>query len=68
MKEDEFTQVIRQILSEQFAKAHEDILHLSPILQYLNHKMISASRGVKGTGVIWQSLFGVCSSWRLRQS
>ena len=47
MKEDEFTEVIRQILREQFPEAHEDILQQSPILQYLNYKTISASRGSK---------------------
>lgn len=43
MKEHEFTQVIRQILHEQFSEAHQDILQQSPILQYLNYKTISAS-------------------------
>ncbi len=50
MKEHSFTPVIRQILSEEFGPAYEEIFKQSELLQYLNVKTISASRGSKARG------------------
>jgi len=50
MKEHGFTPVIRQILSEEFGPASEGIFKQSELLQYLNVKTVSASRGSKSRG------------------
>lgn len=50
MKEHSFTTIIRRILSEHFAEAHETILQSSELLQYVNIKTISANRGSKARG------------------
>ena len=50
MKEHSFTPVIRQVLSEEFGPAPEEIFKQSELLQYLNVKTVSASRGAKARG------------------
>lgn len=50
MKEHGFTPVMRQILSEEFGPASEEVFKRSELLQYLNVKTISASRGSKARG------------------
>jgi hypothetical protein len=48
--EHEFTQQIKAILKIHFGKAAEDVYEKSPLLQYLNIKTRSASRGSKARG------------------
>ncbi|GAB4149525.1 MAG: hypothetical protein Fur0021_10630 [Candidatus Promineifilaceae bacterium] len=48
--EHEFTDQIKQILDSQFGKVWEDIYDKSPLLQYLNIKTKSATRGAKARG------------------
>jgi len=48
--EHEFTQQIKAILKSHFGKAAEDVYEKSPLLQYLNIKTRSASRGSKARG------------------
>lgn len=50
MREHEFTPVIKNILNRIFGGASEDILVRSELLQYLNTKTVSASRGSKARG------------------
>ena len=50
MKEHEFTPVIRHILTDYFGIDAEEILQRSDLLQYLNLKTASASRGSKARG------------------
>lgn len=50
IKEHGFTPVIKQILHEEFGSLAEEILKQSELLQYLNIKTISASRGSKARG------------------
>jgi hypothetical protein len=45
--EHDFTQVIRGILSKHFGEAAEDLFEKSPLLQYINLKTVSATRGSK---------------------
>lgn len=45
--EHNFTQVIRGILSKHFGEAAEDLFEKSPLLQYINLKTVSATRGSK---------------------
>ncbi|HEX42180.1 MAG TPA: restriction endonuclease [Phycisphaerales bacterium] len=45
--EHDFTPVIRQSLTEHFGKAAEDLFAKSPLLQYINLKTVSATRGSK---------------------
>ena len=47
MQEHSFTLVIKDILSQAFAELADDIFYRSELLQYLNIKTISASRGSK---------------------
>jgi hypothetical protein len=47
MIEHAFTQTIKTALTECFGPASEDVLQASPLLQYLNIKTRSASRGSK---------------------
>lgn len=42
-----FTPIIRDILSKHFGDAAEDLFEKSPLLQYINLKTISATRGSK---------------------
>ncbi|MBI3960541.1 MAG: restriction endonuclease [Chloroflexi bacterium] len=48
--EHEFTGQIQQILASAFGEAWEDIYGTSPLLQYLNIKTKSATRGAKARG------------------
>ena len=48
--EHEFTSQIRQVLASAFGQASEDIYDKSPLLQYLNIKTRSATRGAKARG------------------
>ncbi|HQE93523.1 MAG TPA: restriction endonuclease [Anaerolineae bacterium] len=48
--EHEFTSQIQQVLAAAFGKAGEDIYEKSPLLQYLNIKTKSATRGAKARG------------------
>ena len=50
MKEHEFTQVIRQLLSDEFGVVHKEIFKQSYVIQYLNDKTDSISRGSKARG------------------
>ncbi len=50
MKEHGFTSIIRRVLSAEFGPAFEEIFKQSELLQYLNVKTISASRGSKARG------------------
>ncbi len=50
MKEHDFTPVIRRILFAEFGSASEQIFKRSELLQYINVKTISASRGSKARG------------------
>jgi hypothetical protein len=48
--EHEFTKIIKDILRENFGKFSDKIFSGSPIIQYLNIKMKSASKGSKSRG------------------
>lgn len=48
--EHEFTQQIQAVLRSDFGNAAEDIFEKSELLQYLNIKTISATRGSKARG------------------
>ncbi|HKZ54382.1 MAG TPA: hypothetical protein VJ123_02800 [Anaerolineales bacterium] len=48
--EHEFTDQIRQVLVSAFGEAWEDVYERSPLLQYLNIKTRSATRGAKARG------------------
>jgi len=48
--EHQFTQEIKAILKDHFGKAAEEIFDRNPLLQYLNIKTRSASRGSKARG------------------
>lgn len=48
--EHEFTDQIRQVLASAFGEAWEDIYERGPLLQYLNIKTKSATRGAKARG------------------
>src|SRR3989337_949841 len=48
--EHEFTDQIRQVLVSAFGEAWEDVYERSPLLQYLNIKTKSATRGAKARG------------------
>ena len=50
MNEHEFTPTILAILREHFGGSAEEVLERSPLLQYLNIKTRSASRGSKSRG------------------
>lgn len=50
MKEHDFTPIIRHILNEHFGTYAKDVLQRSELLQYLNLKTVSASRGSKARG------------------
>lgn len=50
MIQHEFTTVIQQILNELYGQVADQLLKESPILQYLNIKTRSASRGSKSRG------------------
>ncbi len=50
MKEHDFTPVIRHILAEELGTFSEAILQQSDLLQYINLKTVSASRGSKARG------------------
>ena len=50
MREHDFTSVIRQILTAEFSSFSEEILQSSELLQYINVKTVSASRGSKARG------------------
>lgn len=45
--EHDFTPIIRQILTKHFGESADDLFEKSPLLQYLNFKTISATRGSK---------------------
>lgn len=45
--EHDFTPVIRDILKKHFGNAAEDLFDKSPLLQYINLKTVSATRGSK---------------------
>lgn len=45
--EHDFTPVIREILTKHFAYKAEDLFEKSPLLQYINIKTVSATRGSK---------------------
>lgn len=45
--EHDFTTVIRETLSKHFGEAAEDLFEKSPLLQYINLKTVSATRGSK---------------------
>ncbi|NLA41237.1 MAG: restriction endonuclease [Smithella sp.] len=45
--EHDFTPVIRKILAKHFGEAAEDLFEKSPLLQYINLKTVSATRGSK---------------------
>ena len=46
----EFTKCIKAILAEEFGQAAQDIFDKSPLIQYLNFKTRSATRGSKARG------------------
>lgn len=48
--EHEFTAQIKQVLTSEFGKDAESIYERSPLLQYLNIKTRSATRGSKARG------------------
>jgi hypothetical protein len=48
--EHEFTSQIRQVLTLAFGEAAQDVFDKSPLLQYLNIKTRSATRGAKARG------------------
>lgn len=50
MSEHRFTPIIKQILSGEFGSASDRIFKQSELLQYLNVKTVSASRGSKARG------------------
>lgn len=50
MKVHEFTSIIQRILQQRFGDVGEELLIRSELLQYLNLKTISASRGSKSRG------------------
>ncbi|WP_420629479.1 restriction endonuclease [Candidatus Leptofilum sp.] len=50
MREHEFTLVIQYILTEHFSESSDLILERSDLLQYINTKTVSASRGSKARG------------------
>ncbi len=50
MKEHGFTPVIKDILQQAFGELGDEILSRSELLQYLNIKTVSASRGSKARG------------------
>lgn len=50
MKEHDFTPIIKQILAETFGAASDSIFKQSELIQYLNVKTVSASRGSKARG------------------
>ena len=50
MREHGFTPLIRRILSDEFGSVAEQILKQSDLLQYINVKTVSASRGSKARG------------------
>jgi len=50
MREHGFTPVIKNILNQVFGGLGDEILARSELLQYLNTKTISASRGSKARG------------------
>jgi hypothetical protein len=50
MKEHGFTPTIRHILTAEFSSFGEDILQGSELLQYINVKTVSATRGSKARG------------------
>jgi len=58
MKEHDFTPVIRRILSDEFCSATEQIFGQSDLLQYINVKTVSASRGSKSRG-LFGSLYAI---------
>jgi len=45
--EHDFTPVIREILKKRFGEAAQDLFEKSPLLQYINLKTVSATRGSK---------------------
>lgn len=45
--EHDFTPIIREILTKRFGDAAEDLFEKSPLLQYINLKTVSATRGSK---------------------
>lgn len=45
--EHDFTPIIRETLTKHFADAAEDLFEKSPLLQYINLKTVSATRGSK---------------------
>ena len=45
--EHDFTPVIRDILTKYFGDVAEDLFEKSPLLQYINLKTVSATRGSK---------------------
>jgi len=45
--EHDFTPVIREILTKHFGEVAEDLFEKSPLLQYINLKTVSATRGSK---------------------
>ncbi len=45
--EHDFTSVIKGILQEQFGDKTDDLFEKSPLLQYINLKTLSATRGSK---------------------
>ena len=48
--EHEFTKCIKAILEEEFGQTAQDIFDKSPLIQYLNLKTRSATRGSKARG------------------
>jgi hypothetical protein len=48
--EHEFTTQIKQILASEFGKEAETVYEASPLIQYLNIKTRSATRGSKARG------------------
>jgi hypothetical protein len=48
--EHDFTPTINRILEKHFAEASQDIYEKSPLLQYINLKTVSATRGSKARG------------------
>ena len=47
MKEHEFTPIIKEILFDEFGSTATEIFEKSLLIQYLNEKTVSASRGSK---------------------
>ena len=60
--EHEFTKCIKAILEEEFGQATQDIFDKSPLIQYLNFKTRSATRGSKARGSFANFICGVCLS------